>query len=468
MTVNGDVIMFYLLFVGVLLFVLLILSFIRKSIFLDKIMQISTVLFMFLMFINVLLPDGFVISLSEEELEGNNQYFEAIVRWFRFVSFLVIPIAVFYDKKMFNKIAIYFCLPVSVVNLVIYFLYFPDITTNNLKGIANIRFFSEEFRIFISNDIFRSYFFGLISLLEIVILIYIVYKNYQKLKFENIKEISLFVITLISLILVIIPIYIPQYLIGYTDIILKTYSLAHLIWVLSLIIIFICLHLIFRNQTYENKFILVIILALSLLVQYNQMFSAINELTFKRMPLQLCNLGSYLMLITLLTKSRKLFSFTLIVNVVGALIALSILGVDGEGIGYLWNVHYILEHSGVVIIPLLCLLLGLFPKIEKRDIKYVLIGFISYFILVLGLGTHLNSIYTNTGNDFFEVNYLFMFDKEVAVEMIPIAGKLFDLKIDIGSYSYYPLIQGTIFFTFLSLCFGVFYFLYFITNKKVK
>ena len=458
--------MFYLWFIGALLVVLLALSFIRKSYFLDKLMKILCILFMFLMFINVLLPDGFVVSLSESELDGNNQYFEAIVRWFRFVSFLVIPVAVFYDKKIFNKIAIYFCLPVSIVNLISYFLYFPDITTNNLKGIANIRFFGEEFRVFISNDIFRSCFFGIMSLLEVVVLIYIVYKNYQKLKFENIKEVILFIISLVSLILVIMPIYIPQYLIGYTDIILKTYSLAHLLWVLSLIVIFICLHLIFRNQTYENKFILVIILALSLLVQYNQMFSAINELTFKRMPLQLCNIGSYLILVTLLTKNRKLFSFTLIVNVVGALVALSILGVDEKGLGYLWNIHYILEHSGVVIIPLLCLSLELFPKVEKTDIKYVLIGFISYFILVLGLGTYLNGIYTSTGNDFFEVNYLFMFDREVAADAIGFADRLFDLQINIGKYTYYPMIQSAVFYTFLSLCFGVFYLLYFVTHLK--
>ena len=460
--------MFYLGFIGVLMFVLLVLSFIRKSVLLDKVMKVLSILFMLLMFINVLLPDGFVVSLSEEELAGNNQYFEAIIRWFRFVSFLVIPIAVFYDKKIFNKIAIYFCLPIAVVNLISYFLYFPDITTSNLKGIANIRFFSEGFRIFISNDVFRSCFFGLISLLEIVILIYIVYKNNQKLKFESIKESILFIITLISLILVIMPIYIPQYLIGYTDIILKTYSLAHLMWVLSLVVIFIGLHLIFRKQTYENRFILVIVLALSLLIQYNQMFSAINELTFKRMPLQLCNIGSYLILVTLLTKNRKLFSFTLIVNVVGALVALSILGVDEKGLGYLWNMHYILEHSGVVIIPLLCLSLGLFPKVEKEDIKYVLIGFISYFIFVLGLGTYLNGIFASTGNDFFEVNYLFMFDREVAADAIGFADKLFDLKIIIGKYTYYPMIQSVVFFTFLSLCFGVFYLLYFLTNLKYK
>ena len=86
----------------------------------------------------------------------------------------------------------------------------------------------------------------------------------------------------------------------------------------------------------------------------------------------------------------------------------------------------------------------------------------------MGLGTYLNGIYTNTGNDFFEVNYLFMFDREVAADAIGFADKLFDLKIIIGKYTYYPMIQSVVFFTFLSLCFGVFYLLYFLTNLKYK
>lgn len=458
--------MFYFLFIGVFLLVLGLLFLIRKkNVLLERIIKVITICFIVLMFINILLPDGFTVSLSVEELVGNN-YFEAIIRWFRYVSFLVIPICVFFDKTLFKRIAIYFCLPIAIINLVIYFMYLPDITNTTIRGIANIRFFSDSFKLFISNEMFRSIFFGLISLLELVILSYMLYKEYKYIKFNNIKEFIVFIMSLIGLILVIIPIYIPQYLIGYTDIIFTTYSLSHFLWIISLVVIYILLYFIFRKASYENKYILLLILSMSLFIQYNQMFSAINELTFKRMPLQLCNIGSYLILITLLTKSRRLYVFTLVVNVVGALIAISILGVDGLGIGYLWNMHYILEHSGVILIPLLCLSLKMFPKIEKTDIVYVLLGFTIYFILVLSIGVNLNYIYEITGNDFFSVNYLFMFDKDVAINMISISEKLFELKINIGIYTFYPLIQSTVYFTFISLCFGMFYLLYWLEDLK--
>ena len=86
-------------------------------------------------------------------------------------------------------------------------------------------------------------------------------------------------------------------------------------------------------------------MSLSLLHQFSMMYNVSAELTCFKFPLQLCNLASYLMLFTLLTKNNKLFNFTLIINVVGAVIAMVVLDVDGNGVGYLWNVHYIVEHS---------------------------------------------------------------------------------------------------------------------------
>lgn len=459
--------MFYLAFSILFLICLGLLFLLRKKEALsDKVIKIITIIFMSFMFLNVFLPDSFVVSLSREELEVNNNIFEAIVRWLRYVGFLVIPIAVFKKKNLFVKIAIYFVLPMAILNLVLYFMYLPDITTQALRGVANIRFLNEEFRSFISNEMFRSLVFGVISLLEIIILIYIGYKNINKLKFEGIKDIVNFIFILLGLIVISLPIYIPQYLIGYTNIIFDRYSFAHLGWLVSLLVTFILLHVIFKDKPYDDKFTLAFVMSLGLLLQYNQMFAAINELTFQRMPFQLCNIGSYLILITLLTKNEKLFSFTLVVNVVGALIALGFMDVDGEGIGYLWNMHFILEHSGVMLIPLLCLSLKVFPALKKNDLWFVLLGFTIYFLVVLSLGTEVNSIYKATGNDFFKANYLFMFDGEKAYDFSKALGALFKTEIRIGSYTYYPVIQTAVFFIFNVLCVGIFYLLYGLTHIK--
>ena len=91
--------MFYILFCSLLFIIVLPLYLMRrKSVLLSRTIKVLTVVFMIMMFLNIFLPDGFVISISQETLASNNHFFEALIRWFRFVGFLVIPIAIFKDK----------------------------------------------------------------------------------------------------------------------------------------------------------------------------------------------------------------------------------------------------------------------------------------------------------------------------------------------------------------------------------
>lgn len=193
------------------------------------------------------------------------------------------------------------------------------------------------------------------------------------------------------------------------------------------------------------------ILSLSLFIQYNQMFTAIS-MNIKRLPLQLCNIGAYLILISLITKNKKIFNFTLIVNVIGVLFALLMPDLDGKGLFYLYNMHFIFEHTNILIIPILALSLGLFPKLDKKSLKDCLLGFTRYFITVLLLGTLFNGLALKTNNSFYEANYLFMFDKEVATNFFKPFGQLFNKQIQVGHFIFYPLIQSIVYITFITLC----------------
>ena len=70
------------------------------------------------------------------------------------------------------------------------------------------------------------------------------------------------------------------------------------------------------------------------------MFGAIS-MSIKRLPFQLCNIGAYLILLSLITENKRIFNFTLIVNVIGVLFALFLPDLDGEGLFYLYNMHFI-------------------------------------------------------------------------------------------------------------------------------
>ena len=64
----------------------------------EKILKTLVVVFMTLTFINVLLPDEFVIGILKLPYRAN--VFEMLIRWFNFVAFITLPIAVFFKRDI--------------------------------------------------------------------------------------------------------------------------------------------------------------------------------------------------------------------------------------------------------------------------------------------------------------------------------------------------------------------------------
>ena len=87
----------------------------------EKIIKYLVITFMTLTFVGIMLPDEFVIGIHR--LTYNHNEFQMIIRWFNLVSFIVLPIAVFYNRPIFKKIAIYFFLPVDLKYLYMYKLH---------------------------------------------------------------------------------------------------------------------------------------------------------------------------------------------------------------------------------------------------------------------------------------------------------------------------------------------------------
>ena len=61
-----------------------------------------------------------------------------------------------------------------------------------------------------------------------------------------------------------------------------------------------------------------------------------------------------------------------------------------------------------------------------------------------------------------------MFDQDVARGLLPFAGDLFDIKIKMGSFELYPVIQILIFIIFNVICFAVFFIILGCGKIKIK
>ena len=427
-----------------------------------KLSKIFLLTYMILTFVSILLPDELVIGITK--LEYRIDPFQMIMRWLQFVGFLVLPVAVYFDKPTFKKLAVYFCLPVAIIFMFLFKDMLPGFTSELGTGIASIRYLPEFVSDLMRNGVFRTIIFFVMMLSELATIALIVLRDKSFLKFKK-QDIMPFIVLLVALTLAIVPIYAPEAIFDHqSNIDFTMFSVAHIAWMALIVGESIILHKIFKNKDYDSKYILVLILSLCLLVQYNQMFSSQGELNCKRMPLQLCNLAAYLTLISVVFKNRKVFLFNILVNVAGAIIAVLILDGDNSGVISKGNMHYIVEHHNIIITPILCLNLGIFDPIKKGEFKSFVKYFTIYFIAVLIIGTIFNGLAVALDSNWFKCNYLFMFDQAKAKKLIKIAGALFEPSIKIGYFTLYPIIQITIYVVFSLIG----YLSYVIFRKTVK
>ncbi len=437
----------------------------------DKILKILVVIYVVIMLLSVLLPDAFALCYSAEELAAEPaRYGYAIIRWFSMVSFVTLPIAVFYKNRTIRNIAIFFGVAITFAQICFYPQYLADFTSTAGRGLNSIPVISQNFKNFLINPTFRSIWFGFVICLQLIIPIMLAIQEKHMFNFKSGKEYLNFFICLPFVIISCVPIYVLQHLFGHSNLIFKAYGIVHFGWLAFVIAEIFVLYFIFRKKDTETKMVLLFVLSLSLIMQYLQMFSAIS-INIARLPFQLCNLGAFLILISLITKNKKLFNFTMIINVIGVIFALASPDVDNKGLFYLYNMHFILEHTNVLVIPVLALSYGIFPRLDKKALWDCLLGFTIYFVCAWLLGTIFNAIAIKTGNNFWAANYMFMFDVNKAAKLIPFTKALFDIKFNIGRAVVYPVMQLIVYLVFVAVCtllFFVIQLIYLIKDKIQK
>lgn len=438
----------------------------------DRILKVLSVVYCFVIFFSILLPDAFSISYDESYIPNTKNIVFALVRWANYVPFVVLPIGIFCKNKYIKNIAIYFCFLLTIVNLICYPTFLEFATSSLGRGLNSIPVISQSVKDFLLNSTFRSIIFAITWIIPLICSIILFFEDFKSIKLNNIKEFFLNLLIFMVIFFAVIPIYVPQHLFGYSNILLKPWSLPHILWLLFVLVELITLYLIFRKKDEQIKYIVCLILSFALFLQYNEMFSAVS-INIERLPLQLCNIGAYLILASMIFRNQKLFNFSIIVNLTGAIFALAVPDLEGKGLFYLWNMHFILEHTNIIIVPILALCFKLFKKIDKFALRDCIIGFSCYFLLVLILGTSFNAIALKTGNNFYHANYLFMFDSVKAEKTIKGIKALFDIKFNIGSYiTFYPVIQLLIYVVFAVACVLVFLLIKFVyliidlINKK--
>ncbi len=214
-------------------------------------------------------------------------------------------------------------------------------------------------------------------------------------------------------VLCVMPAFAPQALLGNADANIKIYELtqAHRFVLYGSVIVPYLIYVCIRNKDVETKRFLMIFFSLGLLWIYIGRWT-LPELRYPwNWPLHLCNTAMFLVPLCLIFRMRRLFNFCLFINVMGALLAMTMaesLDVGTNAIAT-ERISYWVNHYAAFFMPVLLVALKIFRRPKFKDWVWAVIAFACYFFAIL----FFNAVFTNydADVDFFFLNSDFITDK---------------------------------------------------------
>lgn len=401
------------------------------------VLKVLTLAFCAVGFFRQWLADSIYLVINGGWFE--NVYYETgdtlqmILRWGYFASYSVIPMAVFSKIRVFRNIAGYVTLPFAILTAV----FFNDFMAYFTDPAAHGFMWSEGLR--------AAYFvFELTLAIALPILIHISERHVFRV--GSPREWVNFTVCTVGVAVATMPSYLPQAFIGYSQNIPARFGGYHIVWMAVILVVTLSLYYSFRFRSYEERYALCLFLAIALFFHYNSLY--LMGHTLGRLPFQLCNIAAYFFLFATVFKLEKFFHFCFLANTVGTVFA--IVGPDfGNGDASFWNVHFLYEHAFVLILPALLAGLRIFGRVNVGSLKYLWIGFTSYFLFCFVLGTIFNGYSDITGQ---KVNYFYMFDHEIAFDYFPFLTRTADIYITFGRFTVYPIVVSIVYVGFIVLC----------------
>lgn len=410
---------------------------VRKIKGFETFLKIFTALFCSIGFFRLMLSDSFVYVINggyyDDVFYDATDVPQALLRWGYYLNYSVLPMAVFFNSRLFRNVASYVCLPFSLLSCVFFNDYMHYFLDESGRGLH----FTPTFR----------YVYFIIELsfaIAIPLLIMLCHKHVFNVKCA--REWRNFLTAVPFMIMLVMPVYVPQATIGYSKMSATQGSSYHFAWIAILLIVTFSLYYAFRFKPYNERYMLCVFLTLVLFFHYDSLY--LMGFSIPRLPIQLCNIASYFYMIAILFRLNKMFQFCFIANVTGAIIAIILPDFLHGALGF-WNMHFILEHSLVLMIPALAMGLRIFPRVNIKTLKYTWVGFSIYFVFCLTAGIILNGYSDVTG---FEVNYFFLFDIEKAIEYFPFLRFASNVYFEFGRFGFYPIFISIMYTAFLSMC----------------
>lgn len=409
------------------------------------ILKILTVALFCLAILRQYLNDSFIWVINGGTYDmmyfETTDIFQSLLRWGMLFAFVVYPCSAFFKTKTLKNFAMYFCFPVALVSLCCYDTFLEYFTTPSGRAIM-------------TGDVFRHIEFSLELILLLLVPLIMRFCLGEKFDVKNKTEWLNFFVLLPLGLMVTVPVVLPQSLFGFTDMFMLPLSMQNFLWIAVIFGLLIGIYFGFRFKDRETRVMICTFLALFLFLHYNSIY--LMDFKMSRLPFQLCNLGSYLVLIALLIKKQSFFNFVLVANVAGAMIAFCVPDIS-EGMLSFWNIHFYIEHTWVFVVPLLMVALRVMERPKMNAIKHFFIGFSIYFAFCVVAGIIANCFLYIPYHPFYnKVNYFYIFDTTV-LSALPVLSFTMKWAVTINGYTFYPIYMAVIYVLYSVYCLAFFF-----------
>ena len=366
----------------------------------------------------------------------------AVLIWFTFSALLSIVMDAFIEARVVRHMSIFFGAPVLILDVCFFTTYITGIVGK--EGYA-----SGDARI-------------LLAAIEIGIAAALVASRIAEEGKANLptkREIGTLLWVLPAAVVAIMPSYTPWVLVGNAftpnSMALEEFSFEHRVVLYFSIILPYVIYRALKDKSEQHKRNALIYINVAFLWAYMRYWTLSAVLEPWTWPLHLCNTAMFIIPICLIFRMKRLFNFTLFINVLGALLAMLMPNV-GSGTNPLEfvSVNFWLNHYSAFFMPILIIALGLFERPKFKQWVYSLIAFTVYFATVIFLNTYFTAIGHHT--DFFFLNSDFIADK-----LGKWAEDIFDLSLtfNIGGAvcTLRPLYQALYYLVYIALSVGVWF-----------
>ncbi|MBO5736701.1 MAG: YwaF family protein, partial [Clostridia bacterium] len=184
------------------------------------------------------------------------------------------------------------------------------------------------------------------------------------------------------------PTYYPKLLFGEIGEAAQGFTLVHRLFLYIAFVVPVVIYFAQRNQSEENRHFLLVMLALSGVIQYFTYHP--HRTGASTFPLHLCNTAIVLMLVAYAFKVKSIYYFTYFINVLGAFCAIVLPETDNPALSQ-HTFSYWYNHWYAFFLPLLGVALDIFKRPSLKLMSSSLIVFTIYIVFVFFFNSYLNN-----------------------------------------------------------------------------